>query len=101
MSRLRDEIKAIAAIGGLLAVFITVSYFNYGGKVELIAGTIVRFGSYASDDGNQPTVIVRTNGDDPREIPANRALLQGCRVGGQITLAKRAHSVTVAPRGCR
>lgn len=101
MPRLLSELKAIIAIGGLIALFVAVAYFRNGGKAKVVQATIDRFGSYSSDDGNQPTVILRLPGETAREIATNRASILGCRVGDQIWLVKRSHSLIVAPRGCR
>lgn len=78
MPRLLSELKAILAIGGLIAILVTVAYFRYGGKAEVVQATIDRFGSYSSDDGNHPTVIVRLPGETAREIATNRASILGC-----------------------
>jgi hypothetical protein len=58
-SNLQGEMKAVLAVGGIITAFVAVRGFKYPGPSEAEQGEIGRFGSYASEPGNQPTVIVR------------------------------------------
>lgn len=98
--RLRDELATVLVIGGILALFIVVSAYSHAGFAEAEIGEVLRFGSYANDLGNQPTVIVRTNDGRQIELKASPGSLRHCQVGDRVRLV-RMRSLRVDPRGCR
>ena len=54
-----------------------------------IDGRIVGFGSYASQLGDQPLILVELPSGSKREVFAARQDLNGCKVGGAFQLIQR------------
>ena len=99
--RLRGELLTVLVIGGIFAAFIGVSAYSLTEPANIESGTIVRFGSYATDLGNRPTVIVRTVDGRQHELKASPGALRHCQVGHTLHLVRRAYSVRVDPQGCQ
>lgn len=100
-SYLRGETKAVLAVGGVIAAFVAAGVYKYAGPSGAEQGQIVRFGSYANELGNQPTVLVRTEDGRQYTLMASAGMLRQCQVGKRIRLVKTAHRLRVDPRGCR
>ncbi|WP_176473031.1 hypothetical protein [Sphingomonas lenta] len=99
--RLRGELTMILVIGGIFAAFIAASVYSQIGPAKDEYGEVVRFGSYAHDLGNRPTLIVRTVDGRQHELKASPESLRHCEVGGSVRLVRKAHSLRVDPRGCQ
>jgi hypothetical protein len=89
---------ALVVIAGVLIV---VAVLKSSGPASLETASVVRFGSYADEIGNHPTVIVHLGDGSTQELKSTPVLLHACTVGAAITLVRRTHSVQVHPRGCR
>jgi hypothetical protein len=83
-----------------LAAIITGGYRSSGPSVVEVA-SVVRFGSYADEIGNHPTVIVRFRDGGTQELRSTPMLLGACTVGATISLVRREHSLQVHPKGCQ
>lgn len=95
------EWKAVVAAMSLAGAFILLAVIKTSGPVLLEIANVARFGSYADDLGNHPTVIVRLSDGSTQEIMSTPELLRACTVGATIALVRRARSFQVHPRGCR
>ena len=93
--------KAVLAVGGAIAAFVAVGVYKYAGPSVAEQGEITRFGSYANELGNQPTLLVRTKHGRQYTLMASAGMLRQCQVGKRIRLIKTAHQLRVDPRGCR
>ena len=95
------EWKAAWALVLIAVAAIIVANWQSAGPVSLETASVVRFGSYADEIGNHPTVIVRLRDGNTQEIRSTPVLLRACSAGAIITLVRRAHALQVHPRGCR
>ena len=100
-SYLRSEVKAVLVVFGVIAAFVAVGVYKCAGPSGAEQAQIVRFGSYANELGNQPTVIVRTEDGRQYTLMASAGMLRQCQVGKRIRLVRTAHRLRVDPRGCR
>lgn len=98
---IRGEWKAALAVVLLAGTAIIVVGFQSPGPIVREAASVVRFGSYADDFGNHPTVIVRLGDGSTQEILSTPELLRACKTGVIIAVARHAHALQVHPRGCR
>lgn len=94
---------AILLLVGLSVTFVLLGMFvmrglNMPAKQEV--ATVVRFGSYATDVGDRPLVIVRLRNGTIRQLSIERAQLQSCRVGNQIRLVQQADWLRVHYQAC-
>lgn len=87
-------------VGGILVAVIAANLFRRDGTTHDELGKVVRFGSYATDRGNQPKVIVRAADGRQREFKASRGALRHCQVGDTVRLIRTEHSLQVDPGGC-
>ncbi len=94
------ELRAVLIVG--LAVFLIVGVAAYKKSEPSIieTGKVVRFGSYASDLGDRPTVIVITEDGHENTIVAPPGSLNRCSTGSRISVIRRPHSLSIAPIGC-
>lgn len=87
-------------VGGILVAVVAAVLLWREGPTHEKLGKVVRFGSYATELRNQPTVIVRAADGLQRELKASPEALRRCRVGGAVRLIRTEHSLQVDPRGC-
>ena len=94
------EWKAVLALALIALAAIIVAGSRSLGPASLEVAKVARFGSYADEIGNHPTVIVQLRDGSRQEIPSTPLLLRACSVGATINLVRRAHSLQVHPKGC-
>lgn len=95
------EWKVILAFGSVALAASIAAGYRSAGPVAIEVGSVVRFGSYADEIGNHPTVIVRLRDGGTQELRSTPMLLRACTVGATISLVRRDHSLQVHPEGCR
>ena len=97
----RGELKAIV-IFSLLALCLAAAFVWKRSEPRAYeTAKVVRFGSYADNLGDHPTVIVTTSDGAERQIEATPELLKGCKAGGNIKLIVSPRHSEVAPSGCQ
>lgn len=67
---------------------------------ERVEAEVIRFGSYATEEGNQPLLLVRLRDGTVRQVWARRSDVRSCRVGGMVQLMRRGSLLTLQPGGC-
>lgn len=95
-----DMLVIALEAGGILVAVVAALLLWRDGPTNEELGKVARFGSYATDRGHQPTVIVRAADGRRRELKASPESLRHCRVGGTVRLIRTEHSLQVDPRGC-
>jgi hypothetical protein len=65
-----------------------------------VEARVIRFGSYATEEGNEPLLFVRLSDGTVRQVRVHRANVRSCRVGGLARLMKRGSLLTLQPGGC-
>lgn len=98
--RREDMLVTVLEVGGILAAVVAAILLWRDGPPHDELGRVVRFGSYVTELGNQPTVIVRAADGRQRELKASPEALRHCRVGDTVRLIRTEHSLQVDPRGC-
>ena len=61
---------------------------------------VVRFGSYSTDVGDRPLVVVQLADGSIHQLMAARSILRECRVGSRISLVRTGAGLQVGIRGC-
>lgn len=95
--------RVILLLGGVGAVLLAAGLFvarTSGKTATQEVGQVVRFGSYATDEGDQPLVIVRLRDGRVRQFYIHRAQLRTCRVGDRIRLVSKGDWLGVHLRAC-
>ena len=70
-----------AALVVVAAAFIVLIAFHSLGPASLERAGVVRFGSYANEFGDHPTVIVRLADGSTQQITSSPTALSGCAIG--------------------
>jgi regulator of protease activity HflC (stomatin/prohibitin superfamily) len=65
-----------------------------------VQANLIRFGSYATEEGEKPLLIVRLYDGTVREVLARRSDVRLCRVGQPVQLMRRGSLLTLQPGGC-
>ena len=86
----------IALIGA--AIFVAGRTHVSGG--ETVEARVLRFGSYASEVGEMPLVIVQLDNGSTAEVRASRNVIAGCERGSTISLVQKGSALVVGPKGC-
>ena len=93
----------ITPVMTLLAVFtliaLILAYLRHG-HTEIETGSVVSFGSYADETGNQPLVVVGMRDGRQEQVFAAPNALNGCKVGSPIVLQKQGGTLRAAPFAC-
>lgn len=107
----KDRVDAVCQLlGALLAVAAIVLLFVGAGLLATRSvnepasptlGHVVRFGSYATDLGDRPMIVVKLQDGTIRQLHVRRAQLQTCRKGDPIQLIEQGHMIFVHARACR
>ena len=95
--------KAILLITclGVLSFVLGLSVTNRSKQpTEEEVGQVIRFGSYATDEGDRPLVLVKLRDGTRRQLFIRRAQLQTCRVHAPLRLVRRGDWLAVHHRGC-
>lgn len=95
-----SEWKVALALVLIALAAIIVAGSRSSAPAVLEVASVARFGSYADEIGNHPTVIVRLQDGSTQEMRSTPVLLHACFVGATIHLVRRAHSLQVDSRGC-
>jgi len=95
------EWKVVLAFTSVALAAIIAAGYRSSGPAAVEVASVVRFGSYADEVGNHPTVIVRLRDGGTQELRSTPMLLRACTVGATISLVRRDHSLQVHPEGCR
>jgi hypothetical protein len=95
-----SEWKVAVALALIALAAIIVAGSRSSTPALLQVASVVRFGSYANEIGNHPTVIVRLQDGSTQEMRSTPVLLRACSVGATIHLVRRARSLQVDSRGC-
>jgi len=95
------EWKVVSAFALVAFAAIIAAGYQSSGPPAIEVASVVRFGSYADEVGNHPTVIVRLRDGGAQELRSTPILLGDCTVGATISLVRRDHSLQVHPEGCR
>ena len=100
--RLAESWKMLV-LAALLIAELAVAAQTLTGESTIVEAQVIRFGSYATEVGDNPILIVRMNDGAVQQVLARQAGLtafQACRVGGAVRLLKRGSLLTLAPGGC-
>jgi hypothetical protein len=86
----------------VIAFFIFVGLWRGRESDSVVEETaeVLRFGSYATDDGDHPIVFVRLRDGIVRQLPTSRATLRLCRAGSLIRVLRGSSTLRVSPLGC-
>ena len=95
-----SEWKVALALVLIALAAIIVAGSRSSAPAVLEVASVARFGSYADEIGNHPTVIVRLQDGSTQEMRSTPVLLHACFVGATIHHVRRAHSLQVDSRGC-
>ena len=98
---LLEEWRAALGLGIVVAALVGYILVRQSRPTEFETAKIIRFGSYANDTGDHPSVTASTTDGASIQVFTIGAPLGNCVVGGQIRLVRKPHSVSVDPRGCR
>jgi len=97
----RDELKTIV-IFSLLALGLAGAFvWRRSAPQTYETAKVVRFGTYADNLGNHPTLVVATSDGTERQIETTPELLRDCKAGSNIKLIVSPHHSEVAPAGCQ
>ena len=97
LTRLRGELTAVIVFIGIVAACIYVYVYLRAGPTEVEMGEVIRFGTYADEMDNQPTVIVRAEDGRQYELIASRGSLRHCMAGDSIRLIRGTHRLARRP----
>jgi hypothetical protein len=86
----------IALIGA--AIFVAGRNRAIGG--ETVEARVLRFGSYATEVGEMPLVVVQLDNGSTAEVRAGRNAIAGCERGSTISLVQKGRALGVGPKGC-
>ena len=98
--RRKADFLLVAGLLLLTAASVAVFWLQTAGPSTQETGTIVSLGNSPGSEGQSAIVGVRTANGITRQLQAPRRLLVGCRVGDDIEIIKRKHSMEVSPSGC-
>ncbi|WBX85969.1 hypothetical protein [Sphingosinicella microcystinivorans] len=100
---LKDSWRALAVFGGMIAIFAGVAF--YGASLAskpaaLVEGRILRFGTYATEYGERPLVVVQLKDGATVAVRIGRSEVAACRQGSPIRLLKRGNGWATPPQAC-
>ena len=89
----------------LVAVILLASLGAVGAKYLLnapqqVQAVLIRFGSYATDEGDMPSLFVRLESGAVHQVNARRADVRLCRPGQTVRLVSRGSRLWFQPGGC-
>jgi hypothetical protein len=96
-----DYGRALLVVAGILAAGTAAMLYAYRGEAKAQTGTVVGFGTYAIQTGDETIVAVRMKDGRLVQVSGPQAAIRACRIGDTIHLISRPHSLGVDPRGCR
>ena len=65
-----------------------------------VEGQLIRFGSYATEEGDMPILVVRLGDGTVRQVRVWRSDVRSCQVGGTVQLLRRGSFHRLRPGGC-
>jgi hypothetical protein len=83
----------------LIGIFVGIGMVRTRTPV-VVEATVVRFGSQATNEGNQPILVVRLEDGTVQELLARPSDVKSCRAGGLVRLDRRGALLFVRPGGC-
>ena len=90
----------LLALGALLIAAVAAVAVVVTRAPARVEAQLIRFGSYATEEGNQPLLLVRLGDGTVRQVRTRRSDVRSCRVGGMVQLMKRGSLLTLQPGGC-
>ena len=90
----------LLAVGVLLIAAVAAVALVVTEQPTAVEARVIRFGSYATEEGNQPLLLVRLRDGTVHQVRVHRANVKSCRVGGLARLMKRGSLLTLQPGGC-
>jgi hypothetical protein len=90
----------LLALGALLIAALAVVALIVTRAPARVEAKLIRFGSYATEEGNQPLLLVRFSDGTVRQVRARPSDLRSCRVGRMVQLMRRGSLLTLQPGGC-
>lgn len=90
----------LAALAAVLMAVVAVAARTLTAASTRVEARLVRFGSYATDAGSLPLLIVRLSDGTDQQVRVRRSDVRACRVDSTIHLMRRGSLLTLAPGGC-
>ncbi|MEA3002149.1 MAG: hypothetical protein QOH81_937 [Sphingomonadales bacterium] len=91
---------ALSVVGALLILMVALGDYALEGHASAEQGTVVAFGIYADETGDQPLLTIRTNEGQLVQLRVPSSVARTCRAGYRIELLRRQHSLLASPSGC-
>ena len=92
--------KMLAIVGPPLILGVALAIVNLTSRPEEEEARLIRFGSYAGEDGNMPLLVVRLGDGTVWQVAAPPTDARACRVGGIARLLRRGQHLALQPGGC-
>ncbi len=90
----------VLALAALLIAAVAGAALTLTRAPEEVEAQVIRFGSYATDEGNKPILVVRLGDGTVQQVRARRSEVRSCRVGGTVQLLRRGSLLALQPGGC-